>query len=127
MFLQKEEEFNKEVKDGVIRRPNVKRKQISNEKPGSRSRWPKRGDPWRGPQEKPIKKTEGTLEKPIIIEFLGEEEKMKGTYDAPSRFWSSKFNVKSSRNLGQRKHGNRGRVLKDFPSSSILKKYLYYF
>ena len=54
----------------------------------------------RGPWEKPIKKTEGTLEKPITIEFLEEEEKMKGTYNAPSRFWSSKFNVKSSRNLG---------------------------
>lgn len=40
----------------------------------------------RGPREKPIKKTEGTLEKPITIELLGEEEKMKETYDAPSRF-----------------------------------------
>ena len=43
-------------------------------------------DQERGPREKPIKKTEGTLEKPITIEFLGEEEKMKGTYDALNRF-----------------------------------------
>lgn len=38
----------REVTDGVIRRPNVKRKQVSDENSCSRSRWLKRGDPWNG-------------------------------------------------------------------------------
>ena len=38
--------------------------------------------------------------KPIKIEFLGEKEKMKGTNDVLIAFRSSKFDMKSLRNLG---------------------------
>ena len=58
--------------------------------------------------------------KPIRIEFLGEKEKMKGTNDVLIGFWSSKFNVKSLRNLGQRKHGIRGKVLEDFQTCEFI-------
>lgn len=60
------------------------------------------------------------LGKPIRNEFLVEKEKMKGSSDVLISFWSSKFNVKSSRNLGQRKRGIRGKVLEDFLTSEFI-------
>ena len=100
-----------------------KNKQIM-KKPYIRVGNPREGILEIGPQVKPIKGKGENPRKPIKVEFLREEEKKKGTYDVSTldRLWSSKFNVKSSRNLGQRKHGIRGKVLEGFSSSSISRR-----